>query len=187
MDIRLDLQNLTTITSSFTTSVAGGQDRLRDDLLTSLSVLPAFTSAMVEDRVEGVLQKHIAQIETTTTELLTDQNAKLDPLIRRPPKVRRQVQSQNSKSRQRKNSTPKTEGVAINVSQYASACPTTCVCSCHIQAKAPAPNFVGRVLGQLFVGLAGVPFLSAKCDYQMCKSFRAPRMSVEYWFPLGVF
>lgn len=64
--------------------------------------------------MEGVLQKHIAQIETTTTELLTDQNARLDPLIRRSPKVRRQVRSQNSKSRQGKNINPKTEGVAIN-------------------------------------------------------------------------
>lgn len=186
MDIRVDLQALTTITSSLTASLTGGQDHLRDDLLNRLSLLPAFTSKMVENRMEGVLQKHTAQIETTTTELLTDQNARLDPLIRRPPKVRRQARSQNSKS-QRQNTTPKTEGVAINVRQYASACPTTCVCSCHTQAKAPAPAFINRVLGQLFVGTAGIPILSAKCDYQACKSSRAPQVSVEYWFPLGVF
>ena len=187
MGICVDLQNLTTITSSLTTSITGSQDRLRNDLLNSLSLLPAFTSKMVENGMEGVLQKHTAQIKTTTTELLTDQNARLDPLIRRPPKVRRQVQSQNSKSPQRKDTTPKTEGVAINVSQYASACPTTCVCSCHAQAKAPAPAFLNRVLGQLFIGAAGIPVLSTKCDYQACKSSRAPRVSVEYWFPLGVF
>ena len=182
MDMRVDLQNLSTITSSLTTSISGDQDRLRDDLLNRLSLLPAYTSNMVEHNMERVLEKHTAQIETTTTELLKDQNARLDPLIRRPPKIRRQAQSQ-----QRKNSTPKTEGVAIHVSQYASACPTTCVCSCHTHAKAPAPAFINRVLGQLFVGTAGVPLLSTKCDYQACKSSQAPRVSVEYWFPLGVF
>ncbi len=137
--------------------------------------------------MEGWLQKHTAQMEATTTELLTDQNARLDPLICRPPKVRRQVPSQDSESPQRKNGIPKTEGVAISVSQHTSACPMTCVCSCHTQAKAPAPAFIDRVLGQLFVGTAGIPSLSTKCSHQACKSSRAPRVSVEYWFPLGVF
>lgn len=187
MDMRVDVQKIIAITSSLTTSITGGQDRLRDDPLNSFSLLPTFTSKMVEDRMEGVLLKHTAQIETTTTELLADQNARLDPLIRRPPKVRRQPRSQNSKSLQRKNTTSKTEGVAINVSQYAPACPTTCVCSCHTQVKAPAPAFINRVLGQLFVGTAGVPFLSTKCDYHVCKSSLAPRVTVEYWFPLHVF
>ena len=178
--MRVDVQKIIAITSSLTTSITGGQDRLRDDLLNSFSLLPTFTSKMVEDRMEGVLLKHTAQIETTTTELLADQNARLDPLIRCPPKVRRQPRSQNSKSLQRKNTTSKTEGVAINVSQYAPACPTTCVCACHTQVKAPAPAFINRVLGQLFVGTAGVPFLSTKCDYHACKSSLAPRVTVEY-------
>ena len=137
--------------------------------------------------MDEVLQKHTAQIETTTTELLTDQNARLDPLIRRPPKVRRQALSQNTKSQQRKKATSKTKGVAINVGQYAPACPTTCVCSCHTRVKTPAPAFIDRVLGRLFVRTAGIPFLSTKCDYHACKSSQAPRVTVEYWFPLHVF
>ncbi|KAL8726875.1 MAG: hypothetical protein Q9166_006427 [cf. Caloplaca sp. 2 TL-2023] len=136
--------------------------------------------------MEGALQKHTAQIESTT-ELLTDQNARLAPLIRPPPKPR-QVQPWNSKSPQRrKHTTSKPEGVAINVRQYASACPTICICSCHTQSKLPAPAFINRVLGQLFVGTAGIPILSTTCDYNACNSSQAPRVSVEYWFPLGVF
>jgi hypothetical protein len=134
-----------------------------------------------------MFQKHTEQIETKTAELLIDQDNRLDPLIRRPPKTRRPVRAQNSKSPQGKNTTPKTEGVAIQVAQYASACQPTCVCSCHARVKAPAPAFINRVLGQLFVGAAGVPLLSQKCDSQACKSSKAPRVSVEYWFPLGVF
>ncbi|XMA09114.1 hypothetical protein WAI453_001905 [Rhynchosporium graminicola] len=54
-------------------------------------------------------------------------------------------------------------------------------------AKAPAPAFLSRILGQLFVGAAGVPVLGRKCDSQTCKSSQLPRVMVEYWFPLGVF
>ena len=164
-----------------------GQARLRDDLLDSLSLISAFASKMVENRMERVLQNHTAQIETATAQLLADQNIRLDPIIRRPPKIRRQAQSQSSKPRQPRNKPLKIEGVAINVSQYASACQTTCVCSCHRQTKALMPAFLNHVLGHLFMGTAGVPILSTKCDYHACKSTSVPRFSVEYWFPLGVF
>ena len=184
MDMRVDLQNLHTITSS----TNDGQDLLRDNLFHTLSLLPALTTKMVESQMERALQRHTAQIESTTNALLTDQNARLDPLIRRPAGLRRQqVQPPKSTPRLSKNTTSKTEGIAINVSQYALACSKNCVCSCHQQIKAPAPAFVNRVLGQLFVGAAGIPFLSIKCDSQACKSSRARRVTVEYWFPLGVF
>ncbi|KAL9627831.1 MAG: hypothetical protein Q9204_006302 [Flavoplaca sp. TL-2023a] len=187
MDIRVELQDLTSVTSSLANSVTAGQDQLRGDLLTHFSLLPAFTTKMVENRMDDVLQKHTAQIESTTTALLADQNARLDPLIRRPP-PRRLVRPQDSKLPQRrKHTTPKPEVVAINVRRYASVCTTTCICSCHTQSKAPAPAFINRVLGHLFVGTAGIPILSTKCDYNACKSSQAPRMSMEYWFPLGVF
>ena len=93
----------------------------------------------------------------------------------------------SSKSQSCKNNTPKIDGVAINVSQFALACPKTCVCSCHMQTKALVPAFLNRVLGQLFAGTAGVPVISIKCSYHACKSTLMPQLSVEYWFPLGVF
>src|ERR1035438_7954966 len=101
MDIRVDLQSLTTITSSIT----DGQDRLRDDVLGSLSILPASASKMLEEKMVVMFQKHTEQIETKTAELLIDQDNRLDPLIRRPPKTRRPVRAQNSKSPQGKNTT----------------------------------------------------------------------------------
>ena len=90
MDMRMDLQNLQIITSSITTSVNDRQDLVRDELLSAFSVIPSYTTKMVEDRMERALQKHTAQVESsTTTALLTDQNARLDPLIRRPPRLGR--------------------------------------------------------------------------------------------------
>lgn len=183
----MDLHNLHIIASS----INDNKDLLRDEVFGALSLVPRFTTKMVENRMEGVLQKHTAQIESTTTALLTDQNARLDPLIRRPPRLRRrQIQSPTSptsKASPCKKTIPQANGVAINVNQYASVCPSTCVCACHMQSKAPAPAFVNRILGHLFVGAAGVPFLSTKCDFHACKSSRAPRVTVEYWFPMGVF
>ena len=189
MDMRVDLQNLHTITSASTTSIIHRQDLLRDDLFKTLSLLPICTTKMIENKMDEALQKHMAQIESTTTAFLADQNARLDPLIRRPPRRRRQQQAQSptSKTRPPKTTTPNTQGIAINVSQYASACPPTCFCSCHVQARVPMPVFVNRVLGQLFVGAAGIPFLSAKCNSQTCKNSRVRRVTAEYWFPLGVF
>lgn len=182
MDICVKLQNLNLITNSIT----GGQNRLREDFLTGLATLPQSTTRMIEHTMEEVLQRQTKQIEAATSELLRDQNARLDPLIRRPPR-QWPTRPQKLKSKQPKNTNPKTEGVAINISQYASICQPTCVCSCHSQVRAPAPAFINRVLGQLFVGTAGIPLLSQKCDYQACKSSQAPQVSVEYWFPLGVF
>lgn len=187
MDMRVDLHNLHIIASS----INDNKDLLRDEVFGALSLVPSFTTKMIENRMEGVLQKHTAQIESTTTALLDDQNARLDPLIRRPPRLRRQqIQSPTSptsKASPRKKTNPQANGLAINVNQYASVCPSTCVCACHTRCKAPASAFVNRVLGHLFVGAAGIPFLSTKCDFHACASSRAPRVTVEYWFPMGVF
>lgn len=182
-----DLRKLRAVTSPLTSSVVDGQDRLREDLINRLSFLPAFTSQMVENSMERALQDHTAQIQAATIKLLAYQDTRLDAVIRRPPKLRRHAQSQSSKSRQRKINAHKIEGLTINVSQYASACSKACVCSCHMQMKAPMPAILNRVLGHLFVGTAGLPIIGTKCDYHACKSTIAPRLSVEYWFPLGFF
>jgi hypothetical protein len=42
-----------------------------------------------------------------------------------------------------------------------------------------------RLIGQLFVGYAGLPLLSPKCDNDICGKTQSAYVSVEYWFPLG--
>ena len=127
------------------------------------------------------------QMKTVIIKFLADSNTRLNSIIRRSPNIRRQAQTRSSNPEPCANNTPKIDGVAINVSQFTSACPKTCVCSCHMQTKALVPAFLNCVLGQLFAGTAGVPVISTKCSYHACKSTLVPRSSVEYWFPLGVF
>jgi ankyrin repeat protein len=48
-----------------------------------------------------------------------------------------------------------------------------------------SPNILSRVLGQLFVDFAGLPFLNQKCNLETCIKSRSSKFSVEYWFPMG--
>ncbi|XMA09115.1 hypothetical protein WAI453_001906 [Rhynchosporium graminicola] len=115
MDIRVDLQCLTSIRSS----ISGGQDRLRDDVVGTISSIPIFTSEMVAERLERMLQKHTEQLEAKTAELLTDQDSRLDPLVRRPPPNRRRPNRPrampNSVPGKNSGSGSGTQGVAIQV------------------------------------------------------------------------
>ena len=65
------------------------------------------------------------------------------------------------------------------------ACRPGCPCNCHLQTRSSTPGLVDRVFGQMFVGYAGLPFVSAKCDTDSCEKSQAAHISVEYWFPLG--
>ncbi|KAK0128443.1 hypothetical protein ONS95_000416 [Cadophora gregata] len=42
-------------------------------------------------------------------------------------------------------------------------------------------------IGKMFVGYAGLPLLSPKCNLADCENSQAPNVSMEYWFPLGFF
>ena len=65
------------------------------------------------------------------------------------------------------------------------ACRPGCPCNCHLQTRSSTPGLLDRVFGQMFVGYAGLPFVSAKCDKESCQTSQAAHVSVEYWFPLG--
>lgn len=44
---------------------------------------------------------------------------------------------------------------------------------------------LNRVLGQLFIGYTGLPYLSPKCNDERCVKSGVRKISIEYWFPLG--
>ncbi|EPS39909.1 hypothetical protein H072_6396 [Dactylellina haptotyla CBS 200.50] len=77
------------------------------------------------------------------------------------------------------------EAVSVLVSPR-SPCRNYCPCSCHAKKKGKiaAPGFVENLVGKLFVGYTGLPFLSKKCDFRGCKDQQTPSATVEYWFPL---
>ncbi|KAK6346704.1 hypothetical protein TWF696_006820 [Orbilia brochopaga] len=64
-------------------------------------------------------------------------------------------------------------------------CRSYCPCSCHAKrkAKVSGPSIMEGLLGKLFVGYTGLPFLNKKCDFRGCKDQQTPKATVEYWFP----
>lgn len=62
-----------------------------------------------------------------------------------------------------------------------------CPCSCHEYEKSASPAFLNRVLVQMFIVYSGLPLFSPKFSSQECHKGQVPRVSLEYWFPLGFF
>jgi hypothetical protein len=77
--------------------------------------------------------------------------------------------------------------VLVSVQSRRRFCPRACPCACHDTRRSNTPDVLGRVLGQLFVGYSGIPFVTPKCDHKSCSQNTAPKVQAEYWFPAHVF
>ena len=78
------------------------------------------------------------------------------------------------------------QSVNLHVAAH-SPCRPGCTCACHTQNRTQTQSIVDRIFGQLFIGFAGIPVLSAKCDNALCRKAQQPQIQAEYWFPAGVF
>ncbi|KAM7200723.1 ankyrin repeat protein [Naviculisporaceae sp. PSN 640] len=76
---------------------------------------------------------------------------------------------------------------SLPLASHRNGCRVSCTCACHRTPKTATPSRLSRVVGQLFVGYAGIPVLSTKCDSSTCINARRSQLYVEYWFPLGLF
>jgi hypothetical protein len=74
----------------------------------------------------------------------------------------------------------RSEGVRVRLNRSTSSCRAGCYCACHGLRKTATPALVDRLLGQLFVGYAGLPLLSPKCDAEDCEKSQVPEISLEY-------
>lgn len=76
------------------------------------------------------------------------------------------------------------ESLRITVSQ-SSPCRSWCPCACHIKRKTNVidDGMVGRLLGRMFVGYAGLPLINKQCDFRGCTHKRSQDIEMEYWFP----
>ncbi|KAI9675828.1 MAG: hypothetical protein M1829_003254 [Trizodia sp. TS-e1964] len=167
MHIRVELQSLSAVTSQ----IPDEQNSLRDEVLTSI----AYHHRTVEQRIDHVEDLIRAQSE----QLKANQDTQVGPLYQAPPPYRRRASRKGSQGSIR------SEGVGVRVNQYTSNCRTGCACSCHTQKNSSSSSFLNRVVGRIFVGYAGLPVVSPKCDNASCEKSQTPSVSVEYWFPLG--
>ncbi|KAI9750457.1 MAG: hypothetical protein M4579_006462, partial [Chaenotheca gracillima] len=163
MQMRLDLESI----SVFTSQSSQEQIALQDQLASSL--------AGVDERIARVEEMLLAQAENVReSQLIQVGTSYASAARRRPSPVRPRVSTSSSQA----------EGFSVRVTPYTVACRPGCSCSCHSQQKTSSPGMLSRVLGQLFVGYSGVPYLSPKCDQETCGKSRASNISMEYWFPI---
>ena len=125
--------------------------------------------------VEELLKIQSAQMQASQLDQMGTLYGHRSSYPRALPPTRRHTQHLSSES---------SEGVGMRVIQRG-ACRPGCPCNCHLQARSSTPGLIDRVFGQMFVGYAGLPFVSAKCDIESCEKSQAAHISVEYWFPLG--
>ena len=189
--IRLDIEQISTITSHFSSQTAQERSLLREDILSGLA---SHRDGVIDhlNHVYRQVDERIAKVEGVLK--AQSDEARLSPLgsmraIQKSHPTGRKWRLQCSPGIPTiENSTcPRSEGVRVRLNRYTSTCPVACTCICHTIIRASTTAMIDRVLGQLFIGYAGLPLLNPKCDAEGCRKSRSPWISLEYWFPLGYF
>lgn len=172
--IRVELEALSTATSQ----IPEDQNTLRDELINSLMMNHGTLMNFMDSRINQIEDKLRVQSES----IERNQTMQMG-VVHRPPARRRRPPSPIPQNVD--NSSVASQGIGVRVNQYSFKCRPGCGCSCHKQKKSNTSSFMNRVLGQFFIGYAGLPMVSPKCDSAECEKAQIPVVSVEYWFPLG--
>ena len=73
--------------------------------------------------------------------------------------------------------------ISVNLQRCSLLCTAFCTCRCHIRSTWTSPTWMSPLLGRLFTGYAGLPFLSLACDKSSCLWSSQPSISIQYFFP----
>ena len=168
MRIRLDIETISTVT------LQSSQDQIaqQEKFVSSLAGVDERVS-----RVEAMLQAQAYQLLANQSKQVgSSYNVSATPPRRSPP-LAKNISTTSVRS----------EGLGVRVTPYVIVCRSGCACTCHLQQKFSSSALLNRVFGQLFVGYAGLPLISPKCNTQTCQESRASQINLEYWFPLGFF
>lgn len=79
-------------------------------------------------------------------------------------------------------------GVGFNAIRYQRmSCAANCECTCHHQRLLKPTMILNQILGRLFIGYTGAPFLDRRCDNSLCRRRSVPAVHVIYYFPQWLF
>jgi ankyrin repeat protein len=165
MELRLNLETVTMVTTQSSQDQMALQYQLRSGL-TSVDERIARVEEMLRAQADQARESQLRQVGPLYN---------VSAVRRRVSPARREVSTSSTQS----------EGVGVRVAPYSVACRPGCTCACHSQQRASSPGTLSHVLGQLFIGYAGLPYFSPKCNIKTCRTSHASKISIEYWFPLG--
>ena len=189
--IRLDIEQISTITSHFSSQTAQQRTLMREEIFNGLAshrdgVIDHLNQVyrLVDERiakVEGVLKAQSDEARHSPSRSMR--------VMQKPHPTGRKWESQCPPGRPTtENSTcTRSEGVRVRLNRYTSNCPVACNCICHNTMRASTPAMIDRVLGQLFISYAGLPLLNPKCNAEGCRQSRSPWIGLQYWFPPSYF
>lgn len=168
LQIRLELANISAVTTQSSEDQAG----MKDKFITSI--------AGVDERIARVEE----MLRNQADQLQENQFKQVGSLynMRGGPRKRTFRSSKLAPMQ-----SARSDGLGVCVTPYVIACRSGCPCACHSQQNITTPAVLSRVIGQLFVGYAGLPAFNRKCNTGGCLKSRASQISVEYWFPWGIF
>ena len=188
MRVQLDLQKVSIVTTQASEKNSAFQDRISQGLLEHQDLLAQNleqSRTRVDDRLDRLEQ------------LLLEQKAMMQACSH-PPMLgdfsqtlrqrRKQLYGPSSGAHARENVSQAgrhVSGICVQALQYkGTMCRPGCPCACHCRLEVQSPGMVGRFLGKLFVGYAGLPLVSRRCTTDACRRQQAPHVSIQYWFPL---
>jgi hypothetical protein len=174
--IQLDLQNLTVAISDS----AQRQIEMRDEVMAKFE-RQQDVSQMAFERIRDVEEMLNTQIDQRRV----SQSRQLGPLYQTPHLRARQSRDSSSNAAVRLPNQNRPEGLSVLVMQYTRACRSSCQCDCHKPSRIRTPELVNQVLGRMFIGYAGFPLISPKCDSDDCEKSQHPHVDLQYWFPPG--
>ena len=187
--IRLDLESLSAVVPQLTKEATHQTQGMREEVMLNLAQHHNGVQSSIShvyDKVDQRIAKVEEMIQQQGHQLQIQQTMQIGPYLRPRPAGRRRPSS-DSASRLNALQPSRSKGVRIRLNQYTSSCNSDCRCACHTSKRSSTPTVVDRILGQLFVGYAGIPLLNDKCDVSECDKSQIPYLNMEYWFPLGLF
>lgn len=181
--VRLDLETLSRTSSQKSDAQSDARDELSKDLA-------QYHDALVRtvDNSSQKIDKVDARINRLE-ELLMAQAAVIDKTQFRGfvPKdedlavtIRRRTTGGISLADAEKSASSK-QAVGVRVKKTVGpVCRPGCPCICHDERKSNSPGYIDRIIGRLFVGYSGLPFLNARCDSARCLTSQTSHVSAEY-------
>ena len=73
--------------------------------------------------------------------------------------------------------------ISSGIRRHQLICLPTCTCHCHDVRSWKSPRWLQPLLGLLFTGYAGMPFMSPSCNDTLCQHRSEPTATIKYYFP----
>ena len=73
--------------------------------------------------------------------------------------------------------------LGITRTQKINTCDVYCPCQCHVRIRLGTSRNMSRILGSGYIQTAKRSALGTECDFELCRSHVAPRISVQYLLP----